>query len=237
MRSVKRKLRRHFGATAHRVAVRAHLAWYWLPLTALVALVVGYGAAYVQFAGSQVRGIHQKLADVDARNQVMQFKLVQAERQLQVERAAQANLSRELDSVQAESMRLKEDIGFYQNIFSERKALREIRLHTFKVNKALGNGDYDYHILLMQAGNHDKVVDGSLTLTLYGAPAGGVEPQAISLQGNPNLKQNLSFKYYQQVDGKFSLPANVKSGYLLLEFVEKGATRANISEKVEIPAQ
>jgi hypothetical protein len=236
MRSFKRKLRRHFGATAHRVAVRAHLAWYWLPLTALVALVLGYGAAYIQFAGSQIRGIHQKLADVDAHNQAMQFKLVQAERQLQVERAAQANLSRELDSVQIESMRLKEDIAFYQNIFNERKAAREIRVHTFKVNKAPGNGDYDYHILLMQAGNHDKVVDGSLTLTLYGTPVGG-EPQAIPIQGSANLKQNLSFKYYQQVDGKFSVPINVKSGYLLLEFVENGAARANISEKVEIPAQ
>jgi hypothetical protein len=236
MRSVKRKLRRHFGATAHRVAVRAHLAWYWLPLTALVALILGYGAAYFQFAGSQIRGIHQKLADVDAHNQAMQFKLVQAERQLQVERAAQANLSRELDSVQIESMRLKEDIAFYQNIFNERKAAREIHVHTFKVNKAPGNGDYDYHILLMQAGNHDKVVDGSLTLTLYGTPVGG-EPQAITIQGSPNLKQNLSFKYYQQVDGKFSVPTNVKSGYLLLEFVENGAARANISEKVEIPVQ
>lgn len=198
--------------------------------------MVGYGAAYVQFAGSQIRGIHQKLADVDARNQLMQFKLVQAERQLQVERAAQVNLSREMDSVQAESMRLKEDIAFYQTIFNERKALREIRLHTFKVNKAPGNGDYDYHILLMQTGSHDKVLEGSLTLTLYGTPAGASGPQAISMQGNTNLKQNLSFKYYQQVDGKFSFPVHVKPGYLMLEFVEKGATRANISEKVEIPA-
>jgi len=236
MRSVKRKLRRHFGATAHRVAVRAHFAWYWLPLAAFVALIVGYGAAYMQFAGSQLRGMHQKIVDVDARSQVMQFKLVQAERQLQVERAAQLNLSRELDSVQAESMRLKEDIAFYQNIFNERKGLREIRLHTFKVNKAAGNADYDYHILLMQSGNHDKVVDGSLTLTLYGTPPGEAQPQAIAMQGSANLKQNLSFKYYQQVDGKFSLPAEVKPAYLLLEFVEKGAGRTNISEKVEIPA-
>ena len=213
------------------------MAWYWLPLAAFVALVLGYGAAYTQFAGSEVQGIHQKLADVDMRNRQMQFKLVQAERQLQVERAAQTNLSRELDSVQAESMRLKEDVAFYQNIFNERRGLREIRLHTFKVNKAPGNADYDYHILLMQAGNHDKVVDGGLTLTFYGTPAGGSQPQAIAMQGSANLKQNLSFKYYQQVDGKFSFPPNVKPGYLLLEFVEKGATRANISEKVEIPAQ
>ena len=236
MRSVKRKLRRHFGATAHRVAVRAHFAWYWLPLAAFGALILGYGAAYMQFAGSQLRGMHQKIVDVDTRSQAMQFKLVQAERQLQVERAAQLNLSRELDSVQAESMRLKEDIAFYQNIFNERKGLREIRLHTFKVNKAPGNADYDYHILLMQAGNHDKVVDGSLTLTLYGTPPGEAQPQAIAMQGSANLKQNLSFKYYQQVDGKFSLPAEVKPAYLLLEFVEKGAGRTNISEKVEIPA-
>ena len=236
MRSVKRKLRRHFGATAHRVAVRAHFAWYWLPLAAFGALILGYGAAYMQFAGSQLRGMHQKIVDVDTRSQAMQFKLVQAERQLQVERAAQLNLSRELDSVQAESMRLKEDIAFYQNIFNERKGLREIRLHTFKVNKAPGNTDYDYHILLMQAGNHDKVVDGSLTLTLYGTPPGEAQPQAIAMQGSANLKQNLSFKYYQQVDGKFSLPAEVKPAYLLLEFVEKGAGRTNISEKVEIPA-
>jgi len=237
MRSVKRRLRRHFGATAHRVAVRAHFAWYWLPLAAFFALVLGYGAAYMQFSGSQLRGMHQKIANVDARNQVVQFKLVQAERQLQVERAAQMNLSRELERVQTETMRLKEDIAFYQNIFNERKGLREIRLHTFKVNKALGNSDYDYHILLMQAGNHDKVTDGNLTLTLYGIPVGEVQPQPVAIQGSANLKQDLSFKYYQQVDGKFSLPVDVKPAYLLLEFVEKGTGRTNISEKVEIPAQ
>ena len=54
-------------------------------------------------------------------NQTLNTKVIQVERQLQIEKAAQTNLAKELDTVQDENMHLKEDLLFYKNMVNSKK--------------------------------------------------------------------------------------------------------------------
>jgi hypothetical protein len=54
-------------------------------------------------------------------NQTLNTKIIQVERQLQIEKAAQTNLAKELDIVQDENMHLKEDLLFYKNMLNSKK--------------------------------------------------------------------------------------------------------------------
>lgn len=115
MKPVGRKIRRHFGLTAKQVAVRSRRPWYFQWLVTLAFVLAGYSIAYWQFAAGG-ENIGAKLKQITSDNQGLQTKLIQTERQLQIEQAAQSNLVKELNFVQDENMHLKEDLLFYKNM-------------------------------------------------------------------------------------------------------------------------
>lgn len=80
----------------------------------MLYMALGYVVAYWQFAGSQ--DVRQKLKLLTLENQTLHTKIIQVERQLQIEQAAQSNLTGELNKVQDENMHIKQDLFFYKNM-------------------------------------------------------------------------------------------------------------------------
>jgi cell shape-determining protein MreC len=114
MKPVRRRIRRHFGLTAKQVAVRSKRPWYFQWSITILYVVVGYAIAYWQFAGAE--DVHQKLKQTALENQSLHTKIIQVERQLQIEQAAQTSLAQELNKVQDENMHIKQDLVFYKNM-------------------------------------------------------------------------------------------------------------------------
>lgn len=119
MRPVKRKIRRHFGLTAKQVAVRSQRPWYFQWAVAAILIALGYGVAYWQYT-SGGENLVDKLKLATFENQGLQTKVIQLERQLQIEQAAQQNLDKELNLVQDENMKIKEDLLFYKNMVGDK---------------------------------------------------------------------------------------------------------------------
>jgi len=120
MKPVRRKIRRHFGLTAKQVAVRSQRPWYFQWGIVLLFVAVGYCIGYWQFVdgGEYIR---EKLKQSTVENQNLQSKMIQVERQLQIEKSAQSKLEKELNIVQDENIHLKEDVLFYKNIVNNKK--------------------------------------------------------------------------------------------------------------------
>ncbi len=120
MKPVRRRIRRHFGLTAKQVAVRSRRPWYFQWSVSLVFVLGGYLIAYWQYAaGGQDLGEKLKQSVFD--NQGLQTKLIQSERQFQIEQAALSNLEKELNLVHDENIHLKEDLLFYKNMLDAKK--------------------------------------------------------------------------------------------------------------------
>ena len=243
MRRVTRKFRRHFGAAAKQVSVRSQRAWYWQLLTAAVFVLLGYLLAYWHLTQGHVLEAHlfkQSEATTMAgiNNQQLAARAVQSERQLQVAQAAQNNLAQQLANMQDEAIRLKEDLAFYQNIINETPGANELKLNSFKVNKGKLPNQYEYHIVLVQSGSHDKLVQGTLKLSLN-ASRGDV-PLQLPLQeatgGTAPVKVN--FKYYQRIDGNFMLPQDAQVHSLQADFIELNAKagKPRLSQQADVPA-
>ncbi len=122
MKPVRRRIRRHFGLTAKQVAVRSQRPWYFQWGVAVLFVVAGYLVAYWQFIGGK-ENLSEKFKQATLENQSMQTKIIQTERQLQIEKAAQANLEKELNFVQDENIKIKEDLLFYKNMVNNKKLL------------------------------------------------------------------------------------------------------------------
>jgi hypothetical protein len=120
MKPVRRRIRRHFGLTAKQVAVRSRRPWYFQWGIAAIYVVAGYFIAYWQFTeGGENLG--DKLKHITLENQNLHTKIIQVERQLQIEQATQNNLDKELNLVQDENMKIKEDLLFYKNMVGNKK--------------------------------------------------------------------------------------------------------------------
>ena len=119
-RRVTRKINRHFGVTAKRVTVQSKQAWYWRASLPVSMLVLGYLLAYLQLAGGDFSQMMTNLNLATYENRMLHVKVVQKQRQLQVEEAAQSSLSEELKRLQDETIQLKADLAFYKNILEAR---------------------------------------------------------------------------------------------------------------------
>jgi hypothetical protein len=123
MKPVRRRIRRHFGLTAKQVAVRSQRPWYFQWAVAAVFILSGYLIAYWQFTGGG-ENLGEKLKQATLENQNLQTKIIQVERQIQIEQAAQSNLEKELNIVQDENIHVKEDLLFYKNIVNQKRLLK-----------------------------------------------------------------------------------------------------------------
>lgn len=119
MKPVKRRIRRHFGLTAKQVAVRSQRPWFFQWAVAGLFVMIGYVIAYWQLTGGG-ENIQDQLQHANLENQQLQTKIVQVERQIQIERAAQSILEKELNVIQDENMHIKEDLLFYKNMVNKR---------------------------------------------------------------------------------------------------------------------
>ncbi|HEY8354280.1 MAG TPA: DUF6776 family protein [Methylophilaceae bacterium] len=235
MRRVSRRLRRHFGATTKRVTVRAKQPWYWQWLIALSLILVGYLIGYWQFTGGNYSGLVKSVNNLLRDNQQLEAKTVFRERQLQVERAAQRSLAEELAALQDENMELKSELAFYRSILNESSTAGELKLHSFRVIKGKLPDQYEYQVLLIQSGRHDKAVQGSLDLRLT-ALQDGAEVKVPLTDGISTIGPiKVNFKYYQRIDGSFVLPPGYSRPSVLLSLTERGKREPSIIQQLDLP--
>src|SRR5450830_466461 len=234
MRRVSRGIKRHFGVTAKNVAVKSHRPWYWQILLVLLLLGTGFFAGSWRYSMNQVTNLTDNLKQLQEENKQLQAKLVYGERQLQVERVAQSNLAKEISVLQEEDMQHKEDIAFYQHILVEKPTVSEVKLYSFKINRSPQKNQYEYHLLLIQNGKYDNVVKGTMKFAIGGMQA----DKMVLLPVNANaglVDANVNFKFFQRIDGAFSLPDNVNQGYIEASFYELGAREPKFVQKQVLP--
>jgi hypothetical protein len=235
MRKVTRRLRGHFGTTAKKVVLRPSQPWYSQLLVVGLLVLFGYLVGYWQYSGVDYDTLMRNLNGLLRDNQTLEAKTVYRERQLQVERAAQRSLTEEITALQDETMRLKEELAFYRGILSENATSGELKLHSFKLNKGKAQNQYEYHVLLIQSGRHDKWAQGKLMLNLRGMKDG--EPVTLPLRNGQDLigPVKINFKYYQRINGQFTLADVLEEMSVELTLTESGARQPKITQQLDLP--
>ncbi len=234
MRKRLRELQRRFGIMAPQVAVRAALPWYWSLAGVLLVLVLGYGLAYWQFVGRHALPLDQLAAKKWEDMQSLQVKVVHLESQLQVANAAQSNLAKEMAAMQDESIRMKEEVTFYKNIMIEGGTTGVPKIYSVKLSHGAHAGEYQYQILLVQSGRHDKLVQGSLELVLNDVQDGKPTARHVEPPGQQSgIKVN--FKYYQRIEGFFTALPHSGSQTLQVQYIAAGGKQSTLTQAADLP--
>ena len=230
-----RTIKRRFGIAAPRVAIHTHVPWYWrwLSMAAFAGAVVGVGwltydvgRQYAGFDNSEAQLEKSHLEDLNSRlqdeNAALRREIAAAERQLQIEMATHGNLSGQIRNLAEENALLKEDLAFFQTLMASGGEAGGISVNRFRVQPDALPGEYRYRLLIAQSKQRVKDFRGRLQFIVDFEQDGKSEVITIPKGEDGSQAYNLSFKFYQRVEGTFLVPPGAVINKIQVRVMETG---------------
>lgn len=241
-----KKFRQRFGISAPRMTVNTHVAWYWRMLGLVVLLSCSLAlAAWMydagrRFAGfdrseaeqelSQLRESAGKLAQETA---ALRASVNASESQLQIERAAQTQLGRQVKTLEDENVRLKEDLAFFENLIPGEHRDNTLLINRFRVEPGALPGEFRYRLLLLQGGRRDKPFQGNLQLLVTLQQDGKGAIITLPEEGAASAYK-ISFKYFQRTEGTFRVAPGAQVKMVQVRIFETGSVQARATQSFNL---
>ena len=239
-----RHFTRRFSIAAPRLAVRLHLPWYvrWL-LAMPVLLLAGWLVWWAYGNGLELAGFHReqtedelsrlnkKISTLQNENATLTSQLVDFERQMQMEHAANGEMERQLKALNDEKAHLNEDLAFFQNLTQSGNREENLSIQHLKVVRDTLPGEYHCSLLLVQSGQRPKDFHGTLQLVVNAVHDDQRSVLVFPEEKSPeNAAYQLDFKYYQRVERTFQLPPGMTLESMQVRVYEHGSSEPKIKQ-------
>lgn len=241
-----RSLKRKFGITAPRVAVRPQIPAYvrWLGILIVAALAMGLswgmydaGRKFAGFDKNETTYELERLSELNARltkeNDELRMKLASLDRQSQMDHVAREDISRQVKTLEGENIRLKEDLAFFHNLGAATAKADRVSISGLKLERGQLPGEYRYSLLLVQNGQRKKEFQGSLEFAVN-LQKGGQKIIMPLVSEDPSRVFDVRFKFYQRVERSFILPPEAVVESMQIKVFENGMTQARLTQTVNL---
>lgn len=252
-----RNLKSKFGINAPRLLVRTHIPWplRMVAIGVLVAAglllgqwvfetglrIAGYEKGQAQEQMSQMRS---RLAVLEQENSELKGEKFRIAQQIEIEQTTHKDLAKSLQSLQEENVTLREDNAFFRNLLSPDQGPGPISIYHFKLERnPLLAGEYRYRLLLLKSGKREQEFVGSVQFLVTGEQAGkkvsamlpdaSATPVPSGGKAKPQVI-NVSFKYYQRLEGVFQLPAGLTPKNVQVRVFEAGNPQPKWTKNVTL---
>jgi hypothetical protein len=243
MRSLKRK----FGISAPKVAVRPQIPGYvrWLAIAVLAVLAVGLswsmydaGRKFAGFDKNEINYELDRLSQTNIRlqreNDELSMKIASLDRQSQMDHVAREDIGKQVKALETENIRLKEDLAFFQNLGSvPGKAEQRVSIGRLKLERGQLPGEYHYSLVLVQGGQRQKDFQGSLEFAVNFQQNGQKMVMPLASE-NPSKMLDVRFKFYQRVERSFRMPPNAAVESMQVKVFENGIAQAKLMQTVNL---
>lgn len=235
MKRIIRSLRHRFGIAQRNVSVRTSIPLHWRIFWVCILLGAGYGIGYMRYADTSTTKLRDEVQRLEQENTELHNQSIHVERQQQVTQVAQKDLSKDMALLQEENVQLKEDLEFYKSILEDSAGVAAVKIHSIKITHGSKPGDYNFRILLIQSGKHDKSVQGGLKLQLTGTRDGNPVVIPINESAGDRGSFKINFKYYQPVEGSFTVPANLSAAEVQAKLFQLGSSEPKLTQSAALP--
>lgn len=241
-----KRLRQRFGISAPRLAIRAHVAWYWRALATIFVLSVSFAlAVWIYDEGRRIAGFQSDASTREIRmlsNHVMELDAEltklrslagSGESSLQIERVTQQQLSRQVKVLEVENAALREDLAFFEALMPASEAGGDVgvAIDHLRIVADGTSGDYRYRMLVLNnGGRRAKEFKGYLQF-LVKVQQGGKDAILTLPSGTGSIPQRFYFeiKHFHRLEGSFSLPSDAVILSVEARLLQDGKVRAKQS--------
>jgi hypothetical protein len=221
------------------MTIKSHIPW---PLrVAIIGFMVVIGTAVVMWTydlsrsaaigGPDRQQLMETLDELGAERDRLSSAVNASESRLNMERAAQRQLAAQVRSLEAENIRLKEDLAFFESLLPANTGAPGVAIRRLKVD-VIGPNQLRYRLLVMQGGKASNHFVGSLQLVVTVVQE-GKSAMIIFPEGNSGeaerVRFKLGFRHYQHLDGILTLPEGSVVKSVQARVLEKGQIRAQQS--------
>ena len=245
MPSLFRRLRSSYGIGSSRMAIRSQLAWQWRWLLNLLMMAAAGAIVWWLVSGrlgggdldqirSRVDALTEENAALKRNLDATRGTLAERERQLQIEKAAQGELARNVAQLQEENASLKDDLGFLRKLMSSGATPEGLGLSDLRVERDGAGNAFTYHMLLTQGGQRKQDFKGRVQLVAHVAEQGGAEG-TLSFPDASAPAGALDFRFYQKVEGRFTVPEGATLKSVDVRVVALPGGQVKLSRTVNFP--
>ena len=243
-------LMRRFGVQAPRLAIRPQMPWYlrWcgiacgaLSSVALLWLAYDYGQSYAGQEQGQGRAEavatkpSLQSAELESANAALKSELAAVLRELQIERAAQLDLAKQMKALTHENAQLKEEIEVLQTISAPASKADGISVSSARVEPSPAAGEYTYRIVLVQTGSRTKPFQGNYELVVNlnrdGVLKGMTIPESAE---KASSAYKLDFRIHQRIDGTFKVEPGAEVKSVQVRVFEGGQRQPKVMQTVTL---
>jgi hypothetical protein len=220
MRGLIRKIRSRIGIRSSRMSIQTHVPWYVrMGGTAVMMGIAAAVAWWLVDNSYRITGFNREDAEKHIRqlsedNSKLQkdldstrSSLTERDRQVQIEKAAQTELARNVAQLQEENAGLKEDLGFLRNIMSSGSVPEGLTIQNLKAEPESAPGVYRYRLLLVQGGQRKQDFKGRVQVIARIVQGGATT--TLSFPDDSQIRSagtEVEFRYYHKVEGRFTIP-------------------------------
>ena len=230
-----------FGISAPRMAVRAAIPWYWrwLGLIVLASIILVLSrVAYDSFGGlgpnestPAPKELSSSQSKLQQEAEMLRGYLMQSERQLQIERAAYADLVRQVKALGEENAALKEDVAFFQTLMPAGSKEGGVAINRFLVQNDALPGEYRYRLLLTQTGQRAKDFQGYLQFVVSLQENDRKVVMTLPAEGEQDSRSyRLNFRFYQRIEGTFRVAPNAVVKSMQVRVFESGSAEPRLTQ-------
>jgi len=166
-------------------------------------------------------------------NTALRERVAILERAQQVEGKAYEDVDTYLRNLQDEVLALKEEVAFYRGIVSAGKE-KGLNIQTFVVDKGDFPGAYRFQLVITQNLKRVKMISGTIRLKITDRQNGKPRGLLLSdMSGQQAKSLKFKFKFFQRIDGRFTLPDGFKPDRLQIQVVSSGKKPASVEKSFE----
>ena len=131
--------------------------------------------------------------------------------ELAVEKSSGVLLQQELKTQQQKLFDTRKELAFYQRVISPEMQADSLIIDSFTISPGASAASYRFNLVLIQQDKQRNFAKGTVELTLLGFSADKRESMdLLKLSGFSKSDKAFSFKYFQIIEGEFTLPEGFK---------------------------
>jgi hypothetical protein len=246
MPSLFRRLRSNFGIGSSRMAIRSQLAWQWRWLLNLLMMaaagVIVWWLVSGRIGGQDVDQMRSRLDGLTEENAALRRNLdgtrgtlAERERQLQIEKAAQGELARNVAQLQEENASLKDDLGFLRKLMSSGTTPEGLGVQDLRIERDGASNAFTYRMLLTQGGQRKQDFKGRIQLVAHVSQAQSEAQSTLSFPDATAPAGAVDFRFYQKVEGRFTVPDGAALKSVDVRVVALPGGQVKLSRTVNFP--
>lgn len=188
--------------------------------------VYGRAAISLEFAAAKMERdeVLKQNDQLDRENSELRERVAILERAGQIDRKAYEDVDQYLLDLQSEIFSLKEEVAFYRGIVSSAGGAG-LSIQSFEIEREGNSQGYRYRLVLTQDMKSDKVVSGTVDMSIAGVQDGltkRVSPDELRSGESHHIE--FEFKHFQKIEGTFTLPTGFSPHSVSVQLMDDGET-------------